>query len=428
MVYDPSKKSFTIGLLTHSAQSEVQRYAEASADRAMWDGDFTKALAFLEIAFEAERLTAQTTQGLPAKHVKTPNRQHSVISAILDRPDLIDHAIDMLDLRIEDLRKPFEPTSPGILFHGETIEDATEYTPTMQIAHHDRSVEGWISSDLERRQYTLDHKSDIPLYKKIRASIKKNPGIRQVDLTKYLPGLENKQVARMVDQLEAAGLLVTGTVGNRVQVWTAGHPDAPGQKARRAPRWEFGSNPFYDQDAKSSMSDALRDPEATLRNAQGFAALVDSASQDSKADALLKPTVQDFMDRQSMTPAEIGGLIVHFDTMQRSMAIWGHIDFAEALRILRHYLEFHENLDRRSQATWLSTTPRHTYVERQAHTCASRDGSTRSVFVLREAVEPTKYTVPVTAVCLPRNLTAEEAAQGGGILWLPQKSMPRKSR
>lgn len=419
VVYDPSRKSFTISMLTRSAQSQIQQFAEASANRALYDGDFTKALSFLEVAFEAELRTVQTADGLPAMHVKTPSMQFSVISAIFDRPDLMDHAIAMLNLRIAELQKPFKPLPLGTLFYGATFNDTTEYTPEMQIAYHDRCVDDWVRNDLERRQYAIDRKADIPLYQAIRDRVDENPGIRQVDLAKFLPGLENKRVARLVDQLEAAGLLTTGTVGTRVQVWPVNHADAPGENARRAPRWEFGFAPFGHEDAKSPLSDALSDPEATLRHAQGFAALVDSASQDSEADSLLKPTVLDFMDGHPTTPAETRGAIVHLDTERRSMAIWGHVDFSEALRILRHHLDFDENFGGRSRASWLSTTPRHTYVERQAHAHTFWDSSTRSVFVLREAAEPTEHTIPVTAVFLPRTVTAEEAARSGGVLWLP---------
>lgn len=392
LVYDPSRKSSEVSALVSTAHRQVQQFAEASADRAMYNGDFARALAFLEVAFEAQDRSTEPSGYLLNRHVQSLDRQYSVVAAMFNRPELIDHAIAIQDLIIEHLGGPL----------------ATD------------TAEGWVNNEQERRQYAVDHKADIPRYLTIRETVEKYPGIRQIDLTKHLPGVDNKRIARLVDHLEAAGFLATGTVGSRVQVWPADHPDAPRGDALRAPRWEFGSPPLDEDDEQLWNFDAFKDPEATLRHAQNFATLIDAAADDFEADTALIPTVLDFMDGHSTYPSHTRGSIVHMDTDRRSMAVWGHIDSTEALRILKHHLdhENNENISHRSRTKWLSTPPRHTYLERQAHAHTYWNGSTGNVFVLRETAEPTQHSVPVTAVSLPSKNTVEDAARSGGILWL----------
>lgn len=411
MAYDPSTKALWADARIGWLCSEVNRFASLAADRALYEADFGTALRYIEAAFEAQRLAVEPREG-KRRHVSSPNRQYLIVASIFGRSDLIDHAVAMEDLGLQELRRPFESLPPGVTMDVGSVE----LTDEMRRRHHESSLPEWIEMQEDRKRQVLNHKADIERYQAIRDVVAQNPGIQQVDLTKHLPGTDNKNNTRLVDQLEAAGLLATATVGNRVMVWPAGQGNAAKGDRRRSPRWWFGSDPSITPDGMEPTEEWLN-PEKWLERAQSLLKLLEEAASDSVADAGRRPTPLDFLDGMPASITATEGHLAHINEDRLSLAVWGHIETDAAVRILAKCIDEGHSVSARDRKKWLATVPRQTHVERIAQAVTSYDGTPRNLWILQEVSEPTEHSVAVTAVSASKPATRQEAACPGVILW-----------
>lgn len=260
-----------------------------------------------------------------------------------------------------------------------------------------------------------EHKGTYERYRAILESVRKRPGILQIDLKDAFPGADTLAVTRLVDQLEATNLVATKKVGSRVAVWAADHPQAPSAPERRPQRW------FWDVlEDTSDYYQGWLDPADTVADIEKIMRIVDEAARQPGIDEGRRPTPLDFIQTrnwQVTSPALSGGVPVYENAEQLAMAFWDHVDLAKATAIAERIIREDTETTPNQKKKWRLATPRHTHVERIPFT--ARFGRQEQGWLLREVAEPTADSVPATAFTASGVCTdPEKAAETGVACWL----------
>lgn len=277
-----------------------------------------------------------------------------------------------------------------------------------------------VELDSGRMDWLLKLQTDIGHYKCILETVRKRPGILQIDLAAGLTGRDTKAATRMVEQLEATNLVVTKKVGSLVGVWPADHPQAPSEAERRPQRLFWDEYVLKDTDG---LYLGWLDPAETIGHIENLMRLVEEAASGPGISEGLRPTPLDFVQTrlwQVTSPALSSGVPVYEDTEQLAMALWGHVDPGQATAIARGIIREETDTTTNQKKKWLLANPRHTHMERMPFTERSR--GQRPGWLLREVPEPTENSVPVTAFNAAGVCTdPEKAAELGVACWLKTK-------
>jgi hypothetical protein len=335
-------------------------------------------------------------------HVAAASRVPLYLASILGRFDVIDRVIALERFALDEATRPYDGIDGDV---GRV--------------RHEKDATGAKETHERRLDQALEHKADHDRFEAILKAVRKRPGVLQVELPAVVPGGDTKAVTRMVDQLEATGLVATKKAGTRIGVWPADHPEGPSDSERREPRWYWAVDDYWDERPFEWLN-----PAGTISNIEALARLVEQAAGESVTDDGLRPTPLDFIQGRKwhfVSPALSGGSPVHADREQLAMAFWGHQDLNATAAIAGRIIhDGGAETTPNQKKKWQLATPRHTHMERMPFT--DRFGQQHRGWVLREVREPTANSVPATAFTASGVCTdPAKAAELGVACWLKVK-------
>lgn len=412
-VYLPTRPDNMLYGFKAQALEELPKFRWSLFNQAAKAGDYGGALDIAARALDEETARHALRKSFSGRvHVSGSHSTCLYVASIFGRFDVIDKVIAIEQLALDDSKRPYEPSPHD---HAGTERAVHEKKSTYAAEIHG-----------ERMAKALEHKADHERFTAILDAVRDRPGILQVDLPRVVPGRDTKSVTRMVDQLEAAGLVQTKKIGSRIGVWPANHPDGPAVSERREPRWYWYSD-LVDYWEGPTPAEWL-DPAGTIANIESLMALVEEAAGRPETDEGLRPTILDFLNGglfEVVPPRLSGGNAVLSESRQLAMAVRGHQDLAETAAIAERIIQDRGAMITTNQKRkWLSAEPRHTHMERMPFTERFRTESPG--WLLREVPEPTADSVPVTSFTASGAVTdPDKAAELGAACWLKRTKARR---
>lgn len=397
--------------------AELTRVRSAVFDKAVRDGDYAYALnvAAQSLDEDAKRYSLSSNP-----HVAAADRVALYLASIFGRLDVIDRVIALEELALRESKRPYQPLGYTIHSHNGVEGDAE-----LKVRHEQSNAAAKETHE-HRLGQAMEHRQDFERFGAILKAVEASPGIRQVDLVGAVPDRDAKALARMVDQLEATGLVATKKVGSRVGVWPAGHPEGPTPEQLREPRWWWAVDEYWDEPVPAEW----QDPARTIADIEALMALTEEAVNSPGAEEGLQPTPLDFLKSRysSASPSLSRGNPVYYDPDHLAIAFWGHQDLGEASAIAgRLIADGGTDTTPNQKSKWLRSEPRHTHMERMA--CRDRFRPSESGWVLREVPEPTADSVPVTAYVAAGAVTdPAKAADEGTACWLKMRKAPASKK
>jgi hypothetical protein len=411
-VYLPTRRDDILFSFKAFALEELPKFRWSLFNQAAKAGDYSGALDIAARALdeEAARYAAMKSFRRGSVHVTASNSTCLYLASIFGRFDVIDKVVAIEKFALDEAKRPYEPSPHD---RGETERASYEKNAAYATEVH-----------IERMAKALEHKTDHERFTAILNAVRERPGVLQMDLPRVVPGRDTKAVTRMVDQLEAAGLMETKKVGSRIGAWPANHPAGPAASERREPRWYWSWADYREGPTPAEWLD----PAGTIANIESLMALVEEAAGRPETDEGLRPTILDFLDGgffEVVPPRLSGGNAVLSESQQLAMAIMGHTDLAEAAAMAERVIQDKGAMITTNQKRkWLSAEPRHTHMERMPFTERFRPGSTG--WLLREVPEPTADSVPVTSFTASGAVTdPDKAAELGAACWLKRTKARR---
>ncbi|MFK0005101.1 hypothetical protein [Paenarthrobacter sp. NPDC090522] len=341
---------------------ELQRFRWKVYNETLLAGRFNEALDIAAKTLEEQSAEYELWLSGPqgrGPHVSAADRGCMYLAAIFGRLDIIDRYISFEQLGLDEAKRPYRPLGFAVDSHR-----GIETDDQLRVRHeHNGAAAAEIHT--ERLQQAQEHRADHERFKALMKAVKRQPGVLQVDLKSAVPGKDTKAVTRMIDQLEAAGLVATKKVGSRVAVWAADAPGVPPVSERREQRGAWAS----DIDAYlEEPSHEDEDPARTVANIEQLAATINEAAEEPATDESLRPTPLDFLNFPSiLSPTKSEGIPVYYDPEELAMAFWGHHDLAESAVLAQRIIEgggYDTTANQKKK--WLRASPRHTHVERIA--------------------------------------------------------------
>ncbi|WP_179017269.1 hypothetical protein [Paenarthrobacter nitroguajacolicus] len=322
------------------------------------EGRFTEALDIAAKTLDEQAAAYELWLSDPngrGVHVSAPDRGCMYLASIFGRLDIIDRCIAFEKLGQDEAQRPYQPLGFAI-----ESNNGVETDDQMRIKH-DRNAVGATLIHAERLEQALEHKADHARFTAILKTVRRQPGVLQVDLKSAVPDRDAKAVTRMIDQLEAAGLVATKKVGSRVAVWAADAPDVPAESERREQRWAWAFEDYWEERPLE-----WDNPARTVAGLERLAATVNAAAAQSSTDEGPRPTPLDFINRTSLAaPAISEGNPVYYDSEELAMAFWGHHDLAETVAWAKRIIDgggYDTTANQKKK--WLLAKPRHTHMER----------------------------------------------------------------
>ncbi|KIA72649.1 hypothetical protein ANMWB30_24170 [Arthrobacter sp. MWB30] len=398
---------------------ELQRFRWKVYNDALRAGHFTDALDVAAKTLDEQAAEYELFLSDPlgrGVHVSAADRDCMYLAAIFGRLDIIDRYITFEKLALDEARRPYRPFGFDVESH-RGIE-----TDDQMRVRHDSASRAATEIHTERLQQAQEHKTDHARFTAILKAVRRSPGMLQVDLTSAVPDRDTKAITRMVDQLEAAGLVVTGKVGNRVAVWSADSPDVPPESKRRVQRWAWAFEDFLEDQPLE-----WNDPARTVAGLERLAATVNAAAAEPASDEGLRPTPLDFVAHSiHAAPAISEGIPVYYDSEELAMAFWGHQDLDATAAWAQRIIDgggYDTTANQKKK--WLRAIPRHTHVERVPFIERLLHGYPG--WLLKEVGEPTTNSVPVTAFTASTACSdPAEALARQTSCWIKQK--PARTR
>jgi hypothetical protein len=395
---------------------ELQRFRWNLFQEAVREANYAAALA---IAFQALNEQAasyelkMSSDDRSSVHVTAPDRVSLYLASIFGRLDVIDRVIGFERLAIDEANRPYRP-----LGFSRTTHNGIETDDQMRVRHDEDAA---FAKEIHeaRLAQALEHKADHARFRSIMEAASQAPGILQVKLVEVVPDRDTKSVTRMVDQLEATGMVATKKVGNRVGVWPADHPEGPSGSERREPRWYWAVNDYWEDRPFEWL-----DPARTISNIEVLAGTVEEAARQPGIDEGVRPTPLDFIQGSRwhfVSPALSGGTPIQADPEQLAMAFWGHQDLTEVAAMAERIIyDGGAETTPNQKKKWLLAEPRHTYMERLPFT--ERFGAAHPGWLLCEVPEPTANSVPATAfTSTSACVDPDQAAKLGVGCWLRRR-------
>lgn len=373
----------------------LNRLYDRLINQAMTQRDFGQALDLV-----SRNLQLREDKHALWSHIDYTDRSVLELAAIYGRKDIIEKAMEFELLGIKLAEAPsLHPEDMARAFHARSQSTAID-------AH---------SARLKEQESYL---ANVSRYESTVTSVVEDPGIRQIDLAKKL-NLETAAATRLIDQLEAAGLVATMKVANRISVWPEGHPNGPSQEQRRTPRWYFGMEPFNSEEPDGLTEESV---PSVVQSIEQLLTMYSEALVDKAADDIAKPTPLDF----SWPPVDLiksRGIPTHMDSDHRILAFWGHIDLEAASQIAEQLIQ---DIDKQelpipARRQWLKAEPRYVHVERMRVTSNTYTSKGSNGWVLTEVPEASDLSVPVTVVAAAGAITDPAfAATKNTACWLPR--------
>lgn len=416
-MYVPARRDDMLSRFKMRALQELPRFRWNLFYRAVGAGNFDNALDIAAQALDEETSRyALMKSSRGGVHVSATHRACLYLASIFGRFDVIDRAIAIEHIGLEDARRPYKPLGYTVHSHNGVEDD------DQMRARHERNSAGATTVHEERLAQALEHKADHERFEAIVKAVHNRPGTRQIDLVEVVPERDTKSITRMVDQLEATGLVVTKKVGSRIAVWPAGHPDGPTDSERREPRWYWYAGEYWDGPTPAEWLD----PAGTISHIERLMGLVEETERLPGTDDGRKPTIVDFLEEGHFESAPLRlsrGIPVLCDSQQLAMAIWGHQDLSETAAMAELIIrDGGASTTDKQKAKWLLAEPRHTHMERMPFT--HHFGASNPGWLLREVPEPTADSVPVTALTAAGAVTnPDKAAELGVTCWLKRRRM-----
>ncbi|MCC3299745.1 hypothetical protein [Arthrobacter caoxuetaonis] len=390
---------------------ELSRNALFAAMAAMDRGETDAAMNLLETGFKARLEDQSTLCGGSASNWSWMHPVHCTAAAIAGRSDLIRLAAatetKALEQVAEGLDQPaviLELDHPGITGVGLT-------PPAELIRQYQESAPSWADRIAEHRDRLLEALKLVDVYRDIRSIVAAEPGIRQTDLAGRLPEPFIKRTSTLVNQLEAAKMVVTGKDGSRVTVWPADYHDLPATLRVVSRPWTFtGSEDFDDPDELPALEgQALR----VVGWARNLASVIRPAIEHPESPESIM--VQDFAG-YLMGTSQAEGHLCRMDDEWRELAILGHVPLEVPVSILsRHRDSGFSSVKARSMKRWLAAEPRHTYL-------VIVPGKIIGEWALRptltEVLDPCPGAIPVTVLENAADHTEKVKGMRKEMLWL----------